>query len=133
MYLKKNYTISISYTDWQTAKFINNNEVLVNRRFIDIQHIEFTPNKVLIHGHYDQEEDLVHGLIGKNHDHKKISSIQNIFFFLFYEDIYANAITNIHVLGTPKLGLYNRNLTNPILNTFEPPPKFFINDLHAHC
>ena len=119
-----NAFFAISYPQFQKAKRITKDEILIDGKMFDIKSITFEYDAVMLYGHFDQKEDR---LLAKanHHESKKEDKVKSFKIpFLYVEEIENQSDFSYLTIESSQHILFSDHLRSVLQRVDSPPPKF---------
>lgn len=115
---------TFTYSQFQKAKRMAKDEILIDGKMFDINTITFEHNRVILYGHFDQKEDR---LLAKSKDHesKKESRTKNFkVSFLYFENLKFTEILTFRLFKDKEHFMHSVRVSSIYESSNSPPPKF---------
>jgi hypothetical protein len=120
----RNAFFAISYSQFQKAKRMAKDEILIDGKMFDIKSITFEHDAVILYGHFDQKEDR---LLAKanHHESKKGDKVKSFKIpFLYVEEIEHQSDFSYLTIESSQHILFSDHLRSVLQGADSPPPKF---------
>jgi hypothetical protein len=121
----RNAFFTFSYSQFQKAKRMAEDEILIDGKMFDIKSITFEDDAVVLYGHFDQKEDQLLAMSDKAEEKKNQSKKVDGFDFTLFNIIteYQNLLCKLNYVETqfPRI---NHNIVLQFYDVESPPPKY---------